>query len=271
MAESDIPVPRRWRGLTVHARGHFLLFDPRSAPHWDAETGARLLLIAVGVEAIRLVAVGWLHPTVPLLILVLLFLAGLLGSVRFVRGSSCRRSDYIRGATWSAVEKSYFVQLLVIANVVFPLVFASRLRLILAQPSVVATVWNAFVPYLFFGFYQEVVYRGILQSEFVRRWGALAGILSANVFYTFGPLHWYYFAAQLRSRSRCSRRFSRSVCSLVFCSGDRAISGSSRSSMGSVMPTSSGASRQRAELDGVTMKKSPLGVPMIFPFAAETP
>ena len=22
------------------------------------------------------------------------------------------------------------------------------------------------------------------------------GILSANVFYTFGPLHWYYFAAQ---------------------------------------------------------------------------
>jgi membrane protease YdiL (CAAX protease family) len=53
-----------------------------------------------------------------------------------------------------------------------------------------------FVPYLFFGFYQEVVYRGILQSEFVRRWGALIGILSANVFYTFGPLHWYYFAAQ---------------------------------------------------------------------------
>ncbi len=111
------------------------------------------------------------------------------------RGSSCRRSDYIRGANGLPVEKSYFVQLLVIANVVFPLVFANRLRLILAQPSVVATVWNVFVPYLFFGFYQEVVYRGILQSEFVRRWGALAGILSANVFYTFGPLHWYYFAA----------------------------------------------------------------------------
>ena len=52
------------------------------------------------------------------------------------------------------------------------------------------------MPYLFFGFYQEVVYRGILQSELVRRWGALIGILSANLVYTFGPLHWYYFAAQ---------------------------------------------------------------------------
>ena len=52
---------------------------------------------------------------------------------------------------------------------------------------------NVFVPYFFFGFYQEVVYRGMLQSELVRRWGALAGVLVSNALYTFGPLHWYYF------------------------------------------------------------------------------
>jgi CAAX protease family protein len=63
------------------------------------------------------------------------------------------------------------------------------------QPSVLAMVWSSFVPYLFFGFYQEVVYRGILQSDSFAAGGALAGILSANLFYTFGPLHWYYFAA----------------------------------------------------------------------------
>ena len=45
------------------------------------------------------------------------------------------------------------------------------------------------VPYLFYGFYQEVVYRGMLQSELVRRWGAFAGVLVANLLYTFGPLH----------------------------------------------------------------------------------
>jgi CAAX protease family protein len=195
MAKSDMPVPRRWRGLTVHARGHFLLFDQRSAFHWSAETGARLLFTVIAIEAIRIVAIEWLHPVLPLSILVVLLLAGALGLVRFAARLRLSQIGLYPWGEWSPVEKSYFVQLLVIANVVFPLVFANRLRLILAQPSVVATVWSAFVPYLFFGFYQEVVYRGILQSEFVRRWGAVAGILSANVFYTFGPLHWYYFAA----------------------------------------------------------------------------
>ena len=196
MAKPDRPIPRKWSGLSVHVRGHFLLFDKRSASHWSSATGARLLLIVVAVETIRLVAVRWLHPAVPLLILVPLFLVGALGLVRFAARLRLSQIGFYPWSEWSPVEKSYFVQLLVIANVVFPLVFASRLRLILAQPSILPTVWNVFIPYLFFGFYQEVVYRGILQSELVRRWGALIGILSANVFYTFGPLHWYYFAAQ---------------------------------------------------------------------------
>jgi CAAX protease family protein len=196
MTRSNTPVPRRWSGLSVHLRGHFLLFDQLSAPHWGAATGARLLLIAVGIESIRLVAVRWLHPTVPLLILVPLLLAGAVLLVRFAAPLKLSQIGLYPWGERSLVEKSYFVQLLVIANVVFPLVFASRLRLILAQPASLTTIWNVFVPYLFFGFYQEVVYRGILQSELVRRWGAFAGIPSANALYTFGPLHWYYFAAQ---------------------------------------------------------------------------
>jgi membrane protease YdiL (CAAX protease family) len=194
MARSDTPVPRRWGGLGIHVRGHVFLFDKRSACHWDAAAGVRLLLIAVAVEALRLVAVRWRG--VPLWVLVPLLLACALLSVRFVGRLKLSQIGLCPWNEWQPVEKSYFVQLLVIANVVFPLVFAARLRLILSQPSVLPTVWNVFVPYLFFGFYQEVVYRGIVQSELVRRWGALAGILSVNVFYTFGPLHWYYFAAQ---------------------------------------------------------------------------
>ena len=51
-----------------------------------------------------------------------------------------------------------------------------------------------FVPYLCFGFYQELVYRGLVQSALVRRAGGLAGILAANALYTFGPLHWSYLS-----------------------------------------------------------------------------
>lgn len=188
-------VPRRWSGLGVHVRGHFLLFDKVPGPLFDAATGARLLIIAILVEAVRLILVRWLRLEVPLLILVLLLLACALLSVRFVGRLNLSQIGLYPWHKWGPIEKSYFVQLLIIANVVFPLIFASRLRLILTQPSALATVWNVFVPYLFFGFYQEVVYRGMLQSELVRRWGALIGILVANVFYAFGPLHWRYFSA----------------------------------------------------------------------------
>ena len=63
----------------------------------------------------------------------------------------------------------------------------------LVQPNALSIIASVFVPYLFYGFYQEVVYRGMLQPELVRRWGAFAGILAANVLYTFGPLHWNHF------------------------------------------------------------------------------
>ena len=43
-------------------------------------------------------------------------------------------------------------------------------------------------------FYQELVYRGMLQSELVRRWGTVAGILDSNLLYAFGPLHAYHLA-----------------------------------------------------------------------------
>jgi CAAX protease family protein len=196
MPEPETSIPRRWSGLSVHVRGHFLLFDKRSAPLYDASTGARLLFIAAVVEALRLVVVRWLYPALPLLILVLFLLACVLLLVRFAARLKFSQIGLYPWREWTPVEKSYFVQLLVIANIVFPFVFASRLRLILAQPSALATVWNLFIPYLFFGFYQEVVYRGILQSELVRRWGTFIGIFVANVLYTFGPLHWNYFSAQ---------------------------------------------------------------------------
>ena len=196
MNRSDTRISRGQGVLSAHVRGHVLLFDRRSAPTFDAAIGVRLLLIAVGVEALRVAVVRWLHPTLLLLILVLLLLAAVLLLVRFAAPLKFSQIGLYPWREWTPVEKSYFVQLLIIANIVFPLVFASRLRMIFAQPSALSTIWNVFVPYLFFGFYQEVVYRGILQTELVRRWGAFIGILIANIFYTFGPLHWNYFSAR---------------------------------------------------------------------------
>ncbi len=151
-------------------------------------------IIFVLLEALRLGVVRLFHPLVPLWVLVPLLLGCALLSVRFGAGLKLSQIGLYRWRKWTVTEKSYFVQLLIIANVVFPLVFAPRLATILTQHAALRTLATVFVPYLFFGFYQEVVYRGILQSELVRRWGAFAGILASNVLYTFGPLHWHYFS-----------------------------------------------------------------------------
>jgi membrane protease YdiL (CAAX protease family) len=154
------------------------------------------LFVAVVLEAIRIGIVRWFYPKVPLLVLVPLLLACALLAVRFGAGVRLWQIGLKPWHQWSATEKSYFFQLLIIANVVFPLLLAAPLRRIFAHAPAVETIANVFVPYLFFGFYQEVVYRGILQSELVRRWGAVIGILASNILYTFGPLHSYYFSSR---------------------------------------------------------------------------
>jgi membrane protease YdiL (CAAX protease family) len=192
MISPDSPAFPRSRGLLVHLRGHVLLFDRKPAAQHEASAGTRLLLLVVVLEAVRLGLTRFFYSIVPLLILVPLFLACALLAVRFGAGLKLSQIGFRPWHKWTATEKSYFVQLLIIANVVFPLVFAARLQTILSQPYALRVITSVFVPYFFFGFYQEVVYRGMLQSELVRRWGAFAGILVSNILYTFGPLHWSY-------------------------------------------------------------------------------
>jgi membrane protease YdiL (CAAX protease family) len=95
---------------------------------------------------------------------------------------------------WSRTEKSYFLQVFLIGNAVFSVLFADRLRMIFAEPSLWGRACVVSLTYFLWGFYQELVYRGILQTELVRRWGSLPGILVSNSLYTFGPLHFYHFS-----------------------------------------------------------------------------
>jgi CAAX protease family protein len=184
--------------LNVHWRGHAFLFEKKGPPTYSATGGLRLLLIFLVLEGVigpRLSLFSWLKlplPPVWLRVPILLGLALLL--VRFVARLKLSEIGLYRWGEWSATEKSYFVQVFLIANVVFSVLFADRLRMILAEPFLLRRVLTDFLPYLLWGFYQEVMYRGILQTELVRRWGPLRGILVSNSLYTFGPLHFYHFS-----------------------------------------------------------------------------
>lgn len=174
-------------------KGHFFLFDKAATRSTHGESaGARLLIYTLLLEAFRVA----LNATrLPLSIRAPLYLA--LALLAIQRGVRVAWSDigFRRWSDWNRTEKSYFVQVVIFANVVFGSVFAAGLKAQLGGPDAASVIWLVFVPLLFLGFYQEVVYRGMLQTELVRRCGPVAGVLVANVLYTFSPGHYDYFSS----------------------------------------------------------------------------
>ena len=186
----------RWHRWSPHLRGHLLLFDRRPEAADDPRAGARLLLAALLLESARLAAMAWLFPRVPLVALLPLLTALGLALVPVVAGIPLTQIGFRPWREWTMTEKSYLIQVVVLANVVFPLVLAAPLRARIADDGLASSLVHVFLPFLFFGFYQELVYRGMVQRELVRRWGTAAGIVTANVLFTFGPLHWSYLVTR---------------------------------------------------------------------------
>jgi len=173
-------------------KGHVFRFgrQPETATYGNT-AGARLVMIAVGLEVVRLARQPLRLSSLPLVVEIAIYLVAVLVLTRFVAGVTWDQIGFRRLALWNATEKAYFFEVLMLVNLVFLLLFGERIRTVMSDPS---AMWKLFVPYLVFGFYQEVVYRGLLQTELVRRWGATAGILASNTLFTFGPLHYQYLS-----------------------------------------------------------------------------
>lgn len=181
-------------------RGHFLLFDRPQVPAYSSRHGMRLLFVFVFLEGVArpvLDAGGRWHTVSAHLwwsLLELSFLSALACwlVVRFA-GVPLAQLGLYRWMRWSRTEKLYLLQIVPITIVIFSLVTFSELRALWARPNVAGIALFIFVPKMIWGFYQEFLYRGVLQTELVRRWGPLTGILASNLVFTFGPLHAYHF------------------------------------------------------------------------------
>jgi len=102
---------------------------------------------------------------------------------------------------WSKTEKFYFLQILPVSIIVFSFFTSASLKALWARPNLWAIGLVIFAQQMIWGFYQELLYRGLLQTELVRRWGSLTGILVSNLVFTFGPLHAYHFLAAQKNPS----------------------------------------------------------------------
>lgn len=161
-------------------------------------TAWRLVLLFVGLEFVigpRLTLFSWLHIAQPpawvripaLLILALVLLTTV---------ARARLSDVglRRWRDWPRSQHIGVAVLFVVTNAVFCLVFAARLRMVVTGPSFSTHLWTVLLPYFVWGFYQELVYRGILQTALAQYMKQALAIVVSTVLFTFGPLHWYYVA-----------------------------------------------------------------------------
>lgn len=173
-------------------------FEPKPLEPYTAASGWRLILIVAAIE-------GALGPRMELLdrlglqappawLRLPILLAVVLALVRWFAGVQPPQLGLRGWTSWSKTERSYFLQVLALANVIFASIFARPLAAVLGNRALWGRAVVVLVVSLLWGLYQELLYRGILQTELVRRWGPVAGVLAANVLYTFGPLHFYHFA-----------------------------------------------------------------------------
>ena len=183
--------------MNTYWAGHFLQFEPKPRSDYDSGTGLRLLLIFITMEIIlgpRFALATWLGIPVPeaaIRVPLLLLLAFVL--IRFLGKINVSQLGLYSWKHWSSTERWYFIQVLILANVIFGTLLFSKLNIIWTHPAMWGTAAGVLIVQLLWGFYQELIYRGVLQTELVRRWGTWTGILISNIIFTFGPLHLYHF------------------------------------------------------------------------------
>jgi membrane protease YdiL (CAAX protease family) len=193
-AESDTAGSGRWW------RGYLFLFDRPKAPAWSSVQGYQLLAIFLALEfVVRPLLKGGAgrlkiatHPDWLLLEMVLVTVLAVGLVVGFAKVPLSQLGLY-RWLRWSGTEKLYFLQIIPITIIVFFFTASTELKVLWTHPQLWRLDLVVFAQQMIWGFYQEFLYRGLLQTELIRRWGVVTGLLIGNLIFTFGPLHAYHF------------------------------------------------------------------------------
>lgn len=185
--------------LAESVRAHALRFETPLAPTYGDAAGIRMLVaffvIGVGMLFVLRLVTGAADvrgvPVANLGFVVALLAAFVVTQRTFVRlavaGVGLRRF-----ADWTRRERLFFLQAVLIASVVFAIVFGDHLLALLEQHGFAGFLLFSVLTGIMWGMVQEFLYRGWLQTELTRRFGAAAGLFAANAVFTFGPLHLNY-------------------------------------------------------------------------------
>ena len=193
--------------LVDSVRAHALRFETPLAPTYGNAAGMRVLVafLVVGVGmffALRFLsdAVGVRGLPAANLGFVFALLAAFVVAQRALVDVPMADVGLRRFADWTRRERLYFLQIVPLAAVVFAFVFGGHLLALREQRGLAEFLLFSVLTGLVWGMVQEFLYRGWLQTELTRRFGATAGLLAANVAFTFGPLHIDYLVGPASAR-----------------------------------------------------------------------
>jgi membrane protease YdiL (CAAX protease family) len=188
--------------LSPYWSGYVLSFGKKARPVYSNAAGIRLLATCFLLEALIRPSLRAALPGLVLsdeiwrgLALVSVALVLAVGLTRFWIRISFTAIGLYRWRQWASAEKWFFPQIVAVSLVAFMVTQWENLCAVPQQPAWIRIGVVIFVWQTIWGFYQEYVYRGLLQTELVRRWGAAVGILAGNLLFTFGPLHAYHFSS----------------------------------------------------------------------------
>jgi hypothetical protein len=175
-------------------RGHLFLFDKPAQPTYTSRQGSRLLLVFVFLEGIirplflfcsrrlNIVVYNW-RSIVNMTIIIFLFYF----LIRILTKIKASQLGLYSWKQWSKTGKLYLLQIIPITIIIFSFFNSASLKVLWSRPDLFKIILLTLLPQMIWGFYQELLYRRILQTELVRRWGAAKGILASNFIFTLVP------------------------------------------------------------------------------------
>lgn len=185
--------------LVDSVRAHTWRFETPLAPTYGKAVGIRMLVaflvVGVGLSfGLRFVseAAGVRGLPAANLGFVAALLAAFFVTQQAFVGIPMAGIGLRRFADWTRRERLFFLQVVPLAAFAFAIVFDDHLLALLKRHGLAGFLLFSVLTGLIWGMVQEFLYRGWLQTELTRRFGATAGLLAANAVFTFGPLHLNY-------------------------------------------------------------------------------
>ena len=100
---------------------------------------------------------------------------------------------------WNKENKWMLFIVTPIVVIIFSFVFFLRIAALINHSGLLVMGSIVLLREFLYGFYQEFLYRGILQTVLVKRWGAWIGIVVGNLVFTFGPEHFHFYKTNFTS------------------------------------------------------------------------